>query len=233
MFAATLSASVIICAGAGWSGCACSTSRSTRWWPPSSGGSRPGAVVREPSAARRTAGALARAARLRVRRRARALARAPTRRSHRWSATRSRSSAKALRIWAAGHLNKSREVTSSGPYRWFAHPLYVGSSVMGVGLALASGKPDRGRAHRGVSGASRLRAAIRNEEAFLRRTFGDRYDRYRAASACAGRARGAIQPGAGDGQSASTARVAGSDRRVLLLLLKATYNGTFWRAAGP
>ena len=34
----------------------------------------------------------------------------------------------ALRIWAAGHLNKSREVTSSGPYRWFAHPLYVGSS---------------------------------------------------------------------------------------------------------
>ncbi len=44
----------------------------------------------------------------------------------------------ALRVWAAGHLNKSREVTSSGPYRWFAHPLYVGSSVMGAGLALAA-----------------------------------------------------------------------------------------------
>ena len=37
-----------------------------------------------------------------------------------------------LRLWAAGHLNKSREVTASGPYRRFAHPLYVGSSVMGV-----------------------------------------------------------------------------------------------------
>src|SRR5206468_3622799 len=44
----------------------------------------------------------------------------------------------ALRVWAAGHLNKSQEVTSSGPYRWTAHPLYVGSSVLGVGLAIAS-----------------------------------------------------------------------------------------------
>ena len=38
-----------------------------------------------------------------------------------------------IRIWAAGHLNKAREVTASGPYRWVAHPLYIGSSVMGVG----------------------------------------------------------------------------------------------------
>src|SRR5216683_430178 len=44
----------------------------------------------------------------------------------------------ALRIWAAGHLNKSREVTSSGPYRWLAHPLYIGSSIIGAGLAVAS-----------------------------------------------------------------------------------------------
>ena len=44
----------------------------------------------------------------------------------------------AVRIWAAGHLRKSREVTVSGPYRWVAHPLYVGSSVMGLGLAIAA-----------------------------------------------------------------------------------------------
>ena len=31
-----------------------------------------------------------------------------------------------VRVWAAGHLEKSREVTRSGPYRWFRHPLYVG-----------------------------------------------------------------------------------------------------------
>src|SRR5437763_17054390 len=40
----------------------------------------------------------------------------------------------AIRIWAAGHVQKAREVTSSGPYRFTAHPLYIGSSVMGVGL---------------------------------------------------------------------------------------------------
>src|SRR5476651_1336233 len=44
----------------------------------------------------------------------------------------------AIRIWAAGHLRKSREVTVSGPYRWCPHPLYVGSSVMGAGLAIAA-----------------------------------------------------------------------------------------------
>jgi rfaE bifunctional protein nucleotidyltransferase chain/domain len=45
----------------------------------------------------------------------------------------------ALRIWAAGHLQKAREVTTSGPYRFIRHPLYVGSSAMGVGFAVASG----------------------------------------------------------------------------------------------
>src|ERR687887_85615 len=44
----------------------------------------------------------------------------------------------ALRIWAAGHLEKGREVTASGPYRLTRHPLYVGSSVMGAGLAIAA-----------------------------------------------------------------------------------------------
>ena len=31
-----------------------------------------------------------------------------------------------LRIWAAGHLEKSKEVTRSGPYRFTRHPLYLG-----------------------------------------------------------------------------------------------------------
>ena len=85
-----------------------------------------------------------------------------------------------IRIWAAGHLNKSREVTSSGPYRWIAHPLYVGSSVMGAGIAVAS---DSGVVAVIVAAylALTLTAAIKSEEAFLRRVFGDRYDRYRDA----------------------------------------------------
>jgi protein-S-isoprenylcysteine O-methyltransferase Ste14 len=43
-----------------------------------------------------------------------------------------------LRIWASGHLNRWREVTRSGPYRFMRHPLYVGSSIMGIGLAAAA-----------------------------------------------------------------------------------------------
>ena len=84
----------------------------------------------------------------------------------------------AIRIWASGHLNKAREVTTSGPYRYLAHPLYVGSSVIGAGVALAAANLIAAAlvfAYLAVT----LRAAIRNEEAFLRRTFGDQYDLYR------------------------------------------------------
>ena len=84
----------------------------------------------------------------------------------------------ALRVWAAGHLNKSREVTCSGPYRWFAHPLYVGSSIIGAGLAIAAGSIVVALLVV-IYLATTLTAAIRSEEAFLRRTFGDRYAEYR------------------------------------------------------
>ena len=43
----------------------------------------------------------------------------------------------AIRLWAAGHLEKGREVTTSGPYAFTRHPLYVGSSIIGIGLAIA------------------------------------------------------------------------------------------------
>lgn len=83
-----------------------------------------------------------------------------------------------IRIWAAGHLEKGREVTRSGPYRWSAHPLYVGSSVMALGIVIA--------AHSVIAGVlasvymvATLTAAIRTEEAFLRGRFGGAYDEYR------------------------------------------------------
>lgn len=82
-----------------------------------------------------------------------------------------------MRMWAAGHLQKSREVTASGPYRWFSHPLYVGSSVMGGGLAIASASVIVSAIVAGYLVIA-LTVAAKAEEAFLRRTFGDRYDRY-------------------------------------------------------
>ena len=85
-----------------------------------------------------------------------------------------------VRVWAAGHLNKSREVTRSGPYRFVAHPLYLGSAIMGAGLAIASGRAAVALVV-AIYLAITLTAAIRNEEAFLRRAFGQQYDAYRRA----------------------------------------------------
>jgi protein-S-isoprenylcysteine O-methyltransferase Ste14 len=88
----------------------------------------------------------------------------------------------AIRVWAAGHLEKSREVTRSGPYRWTRHPLYVGSSMIALGAIVAARHPLVSVVGM-VYMVSTLTAAIRTEEAFLRATFGDTYDRYRASAA--------------------------------------------------
>jgi protein-S-isoprenylcysteine O-methyltransferase Ste14 len=83
----------------------------------------------------------------------------------------------AVRIWAAGHLEKSREVTRSGPYRYVRHPLYLGSSIMATGLAIGAHSWIVGAliaVHMGVT----IAAAVRQEEAFLRARFGDEYDAY-------------------------------------------------------
>ena len=88
----------------------------------------------------------------------------------------------AIRVWAAGHLEKGREVTRSGPYRWMRHPLYVGSSILAVGVVVAARNPFVAVAAF-VYMAATITAAIRTEEAYLRRAFGDTYDRYRASAA--------------------------------------------------
>ena len=82
-----------------------------------------------------------------------------------------------LRLWAAGHLEKSKEVTRSGPYQFTRHPLYLGSSMIGIGFAIAAN-------HLGVAVIViaylllTLTAAMRSEEAHLREKFGDAYDAY-------------------------------------------------------
>jgi hypothetical protein len=136
-----------------------------------------------------------------------------------------------LRVWASGHLNKGREVTMSGPYRWVAHPLYVGSSLIGAGLAVASNS-------RAVAALITLyllvtiTAAVRTEEAHLRRQFGTRYDEYRT--------KGSVEATAVGRRFRLRQAIANREHRALagllaaglLLALKATYNGAFWRAAG-
>jgi hypothetical protein len=134
----------------------------------------------------------------------------------------------AIRIWAAGHLRKSHEITRSGPYRFVAHPLYLGSSVIGAGLAVASGRMAVAAVVAAYL-ASTLTAAIRSEEAFLRRTFGDDYDRYRKSGAADDGRRFSLSRAVANHEHRAAMGVAGG---VLLLLLKATYNGPFWGTAG-
>lgn len=139
----------------------------------------------------------------------------------------------ALRIWAAGHLNKSREVTASGPYRFFAHPLYVGSSVMGAGLALASGSAVVALLIAVYLGAT-ITAAIASEEAFLRGKFGLEYERYRRGEA--GPRDGAAATRRFSSAQAMANReyraVAGLVLSVVVLSLKAAYNSHFWPGPG-
>jgi protein-S-isoprenylcysteine O-methyltransferase Ste14 len=83
-----------------------------------------------------------------------------------------------LRLWAAGHLEKGREVTASGPYRLTRHPLYVGSTLIALGYAVASA---RIAAAVLVLGYLTLTygAAIRSEEAHLTEKFGAAYPEYK------------------------------------------------------
>jgi protein-S-isoprenylcysteine O-methyltransferase Ste14 len=87
-----------------------------------------------------------------------------------------------IRIWAAGHVEKSREVTRSGPYRFVRHPLYLGSSIIGAGIAVASGSVLVAALVVAYL-ATTIPAAIRAEEAHLREKFGNQYDAYAARAA--------------------------------------------------
>jgi protein-S-isoprenylcysteine O-methyltransferase Ste14 len=142
-------------------------------------------------------------------------------------------SGEALRIWAAGHLHKAREVTASGPYRWLPHPLYVGSSVMGLGLAIACASVPVAVLI-AVYLVTTLTAAIMSEEAFLRRTFGEQYDLYRSGVAAKRRDRGTARRRFSLSQAIANREhraVIGFVIALLLLVWKATYNGAFWRTA--
>jgi protein-S-isoprenylcysteine O-methyltransferase Ste14 len=88
----------------------------------------------------------------------------------------------AIRIWAAGHVEKGREVTRSGPYRYVRHPLYLGSSVMGAGFAWASRAWPSAAVTALYLGIT-LAAAIRTEEAALDAKFAGAYAEYRAGRA--------------------------------------------------
>lgn len=44
-----------------------------------------------------------------------------------------------IRAWASGYLRKNMELTVTGPYAHTRNPLYLGTFIMGGGIAIASG----------------------------------------------------------------------------------------------
>ena len=88
----------------------------------------------------------------------------------------------ALRIWAAGHIEKGRVVTRSGPYRLVRHPLYLGSAIMGAGFVWAA-QSVAVTALVAIYLVVTLAAAMRTEERALSAKFGDQYDAYREGRA--------------------------------------------------
>jgi protein-S-isoprenylcysteine O-methyltransferase Ste14 len=44
----------------------------------------------------------------------------------------------AIRIWASGHIEKTQKLATGGPYAHCRHPLYVGSLLLALGVAVGS-----------------------------------------------------------------------------------------------
>ena len=45
----------------------------------------------------------------------------------------------AIRAWASGCLRKNEKLTTHGPYAYTRNPLYLGTFIMGTGIAVGSG----------------------------------------------------------------------------------------------
>jgi protein-S-isoprenylcysteine O-methyltransferase Ste14 len=86
-----------------------------------------------------------------------------------------------LRAYAAGCLEKSRELTTSGPYRYTRNPLYLGSFFMGLGFAVAAASWVLGLIF--VCFFILIYVPVmRREEDFLRQKFGEAYDQYASSA---------------------------------------------------
>lgn len=85
-----------------------------------------------------------------------------------------------LRLWSAGHLQKNRQLATGGPYSYTRNPLYVGSSLAGIGFCIAAGQWWLYLLF-GIFLSAVYWPVIRKEEAHLRQIFPDDFPRYARA----------------------------------------------------
>ncbi len=92
----------------------------------------------------------------------------------------------AIRVWAAGHLLKTEELVTSGPYRFTRNPLYLGRLLIFTGLCLMAWLPYGGSLAVLAGGYAvffgyYLPRKERVEPARLRERHGEAFERYREA----------------------------------------------------
>jgi protein-S-isoprenylcysteine O-methyltransferase Ste14 len=80
----------------------------------------------------------------------------------------------AIRLWASGHIDKTRALATGGPYAHTRNPLYLGSFVMAIGVAVAAASPWAALAM-AVYFAAFYPSVMREEGAFLRARFPEEY----------------------------------------------------------
>jgi len=86
----------------------------------------------------------------------------------------------AIRIWASGHIEKTRILATGGPYAHSRNPLYFGSILMALGVAIASASPWVILALV-VYLAAFYPAVVRSEAAYLMEKFPREYEEWSRA----------------------------------------------------
>jgi len=86
----------------------------------------------------------------------------------------------ALRIWASGHIEKTKRLATGGPYAHSRNPLYVGSLLIALGVAVACASPWVVLAV-GVYFLVFYPAVMREEAAFLAGKFQEEYAAWAAS----------------------------------------------------
>jgi len=81
----------------------------------------------------------------------------------------------AVRFWGAGYLEKNKRMAHGGPYRLVRHPLYAGSFLLGLGLAVSVEQPLWWTLAYMVLFAGFFLPAIHVEELRLQSIFGAEY----------------------------------------------------------
>jgi protein-S-isoprenylcysteine O-methyltransferase Ste14 len=80
----------------------------------------------------------------------------------------------ALRLWASGHIEKTKALATGGPYAHTRNPLYVGSLLIAIGVAVAAASPWVALAA-SVYFLAFYPSVMREEADFLAKKFGAEY----------------------------------------------------------